>query len=140
MSRPQGWTRSPGTSFWQTLIDMSRDEGVTIFISTHFMNEAERCDRISLMHAGKVLAVGTPDELVKKRGKRVSGRHLHFLSGGSGRDQGHGEAAAAAPKSAMQSAPKPPHPRRFDFGRLWAYARRETMELLRDPIRMPSHC
>ena len=55
-------------AFWQTLIDMSRDDDVTIFVSTHFMNEAQRCDRISLMHAGKVLAIGPPDELVRKRG------------------------------------------------------------------------
>ena len=55
-------------AFWHTLIDLSRDDGVTIFLSTHFMNEAERCDRISLMHAGKVLAVGTPQDLVKERG------------------------------------------------------------------------
>ncbi|WP_407819698.1 AAA family ATPase, partial [Staphylococcus aureus] len=41
--------------FWQILADLSRNDNVTIFISTHFMNEAERCDRISLMHAGKVL-------------------------------------------------------------------------------------
>src|SRR3984957_1379989 len=45
-------------AFWRTLIDLSRDDGVTIFVTTHFMNEADRCDRISLMHAGKVLAVG----------------------------------------------------------------------------------
>ena len=55
-------------AFWRTLIDLSRNDGVTIFLSTHFMNEAERCDRISLMHAGKVLAVGAPGELVKERG------------------------------------------------------------------------
>ena len=55
-------------AFWRTLIDLSRDDGVTIFITTHFMNEAERCDRISLMHAGKVLAVGAPHDLVKERG------------------------------------------------------------------------
>ena len=53
--------------FWQLLIDLSRKDGVTIFLSTHFMNEAERCDRISLMHAGKVLAQGTPQELVHSR-------------------------------------------------------------------------
>ena len=45
-------------SFWRTLISLSREDGVTIFLSTHFMNAGERCDRISLMHAGKVLAVG----------------------------------------------------------------------------------
>ena len=55
-------------AFWRTLIDLSRDDGVTIFLSTHFMNEAERCDRISLMHRGRVLAVGAPKELVKERG------------------------------------------------------------------------
>ena len=54
--------------FWRTLIDLSRDDGVTIFLSTHFMNEAKRCDRISLMHRGKVLAAGTPEELVQQRG------------------------------------------------------------------------
>ena len=43
-------------SFWELLIDLSRKQGVTIFITTHFMNEAMRCDRISLMNAGKVLA------------------------------------------------------------------------------------
>ena len=46
--------------FWELLIDLSREDGVTIFVSTHFMNEAERCDRISLMHAGKVLVSDTP--------------------------------------------------------------------------------
>ncbi len=54
--------------FWEALIDLSRNQGVTIFVSTHFMNEAERCDRISLMDSGRVLATGTPAELVKARG------------------------------------------------------------------------
>ena len=59
--------------FWRLLVEMSRRDGVTIFISTHFMNEAERCDRISLMHAGRVLAVGSPDELRQSHGRpRVS--------------------------------------------------------------------
>ena len=55
-------------AFWRTLIDLSRNDGVTIFLSTHFMNEADRCDRISLMHRGRVLAVGAPQELTKERG------------------------------------------------------------------------
>ena len=54
--------------FWSLLVELSREQGVTIFISTHFMNEAERCDRISLMHAGRVLAQGTPDELKAAQG------------------------------------------------------------------------
>ena len=54
--------------FWELLIDLSRREGVTIFVSTHFMNEGERCDRIALMHAGRVLATDTPGALVRARG------------------------------------------------------------------------
>ncbi|WP_445369625.1 ATP-binding cassette domain-containing protein [Methylomonas sp. BW4-1] len=54
--------------FWEMMIELSRHDQVTIFISTHFMNEAERCDRISLMHAGKVLASDTPAALVKDSG------------------------------------------------------------------------
>ncbi|XOT95073.1 ATP-binding cassette domain-containing protein, partial [Alcaligenes pakistanensis] len=55
-------------NFWRLLIELSRRDKVTIFISTHFMNEAERCDRMSMMHAGKVLDSDTPANLVKKRG------------------------------------------------------------------------
>ncbi len=54
-------------SFWELLIDLSRNQGVTIFISTHFMNEAARCDRIALMDAGRVLAIGAPAALTKAR-------------------------------------------------------------------------
>ena len=55
-------------SLWQLMVDLARNDKVTIFISTHFMNEAGRCDRISLMNAGKVLVTDVPAELVRKRG------------------------------------------------------------------------
>jgi ribosome-dependent ATPase len=55
-------------AFWRALIELSRRDGVTIFISTHFMNEAERCDRISLMHAGRVLVSDTPQAIMAARG------------------------------------------------------------------------
>ena len=67
--------------FWGLLIDLSREKQVTIFISTHFMNEAMRCDRISLMHAGVVLACDTPSALVAARGGRPGGS-LHRLHRG----------------------------------------------------------
>src|SRR5690625_3747298 len=54
--------------FWQLMIDLARRDGVTIFMSTHFMNEAERCDRISFMHAGEVLVSDTPAGLIERRG------------------------------------------------------------------------
>ena len=57
--------------FWSLLIDLSRNQGVTIFVSTHFMNEAARCDRISLMDSGRVLATDTPAGLVASRGAKT---------------------------------------------------------------------
>src|SRR5204863_4489441 len=55
-------------SFWELLADLSRKDGVTIFVTTHFMNEGMRCDRISLMHAGRVLACDAPHKLIEGRG------------------------------------------------------------------------
>ena len=53
--------------FWRHLLKLSRENKITIFVSTHFMNEAARCDRISFMHKGRVLAVGTPAELAARQ-------------------------------------------------------------------------
>ncbi|MGE5601121.1 MAG: ribosome-associated ATPase/putative transporter RbbA, partial [Pseudomonadota bacterium] len=122
-------------SFWQILIDLARDDKVTIFVSTHFMNEAERCDRISLMHAGRVLVSDTPAALKEKRG--VSTLEEAFIA--------YLEEAEEEPESAPQKStppaipplePAPPAPRRhFDPRRLFSYSRREALELRRDPIR-----
>jgi len=122
--------------FWRTLIELSRDDGVTIFITTHFMNEAERCDRISLMHAGKVLAVGAPHDLVKERGgSSLEDTFVGYLAEAAGIDRTKKvEAPTTAAVEVETEALVPP--RRFNVGRLWAYARRETVELLRDPIRL----
>src|SRR5246500_2514411 len=120
--------------FWRTLIDLSRNDGVTIFITTHFMNEADRCDRISLMHAGKVLAVGAPQELVKERGSSsLEDCFVGYLAEAAGINMSK-KAEAPAPAAAEVEASE--RPKRFKIGRLWAYARRETVELLRDPIRL----
>lgn len=132
-------------AFWRTLIDLSRNDGVTIFLSTHFMNEAERCDRISLMHQGRVLAVGAPKELVKQRGSAsLEDAFISYLeeAGGADKTKAEGPQPEASAQPEAPSALPPPTAdqsrtsRRFDPGRLWAYARRETMELLRDPIRL----
>ena len=123
-------------AFWATLIDLSRDDGVTIFLSTHFMNEAERCDRISLMHAGKVLAVGTPEELVRERGSSsLEETFVDYLAEAAGVDRSANLKATDANVQVPASEPIAAS-RRFDPIRLWAYSRRETMELLRDPIRL----
>jgi len=49
--------------FWKTLFRLSRDEGVTTLVTTHYMSEAEHCDHLVLMHAGKLVADASPDEL-----------------------------------------------------------------------------
>src|SRR5499427_6946801 len=123
-------------SFWRTLIDLSRNDGVTIFLSTHFMNEADRCDRISLMHQGRVLAIGVPKELVKERGSAsLEDAFISYLeeAGGAGKDK-KSEPPEPATTPAEKAEPLKPvasaqtmasrSSRRFDPGRLWAYARR----------------
>lgn len=129
--------------FWQYLIDLSRNQGVTIFISTHFMNEAERCDRISLMHAGRVLAVGAPDELTRSKGAAsLNDAFIEILREASGQDVSPEPARAASVSEPEVPAPRPAPASIADTGgffspsRLWAFARRETMELLRDPMRL----
>lgn len=122
--------------FWRTLIELSRDDGVTIFLSTHFMSEAERCDRISFMHAGRVLAVGAPDALRQERGvATLEDAFIAYLEGA----QDARPAASTPPASdttPAQPERAPAQVRRFDSRRLWASARREMMELARDPVRM----
>ncbi len=126
-------------NFWALLIDLSRKDGVTIFISTHFMNEAERCDRISLMHAGKVLVTGTPDELRARKGSgSLDEAFVSYL------EEAVAEKAPGAEekKSISVTADRPPpakkglFPALFAPGRMMAYVRREMIEMVRDPIRL----
>ncbi len=56
-------------TFWGLLYDLA-EEGVTIFVTTHYMDEAEFCGRISIMHAGKLIEIGKPHELVAKHGAK----------------------------------------------------------------------
>ena len=48
--------------FWELIYDAAQ-RGITVFVTTHYMDEAEYCDRISIMVDGKISAIGTPDEL-----------------------------------------------------------------------------
>ncbi len=143
-------------SFWELLIDLARRDGVTIFITTHFMNEAERCDRISLMYAGKVLAQGTPQEICTElETATLEDAFIKYLEVATGEylapsqatAAGHAPAAAAvaAPVAATPALSEPATPAHarpstgsawFSLRRLWAYSVRETMEILRDPIRL----
>jgi ribosome-dependent ATPase len=120
-------------NFWELLIQLSREEGVTIFISTHFMNEAMRCDRISMMHAGRVLDSDTPQALMDKRGlPTLEETFIAYLE-----DVAAPQTVAEAPAAVAQAADavRTVRQSRFSLSRLLSYSRREAMELRRDPAR-----
>ncbi len=125
-------------AFWQIMIDLARQDKVTIFISTHFMNEAERCDRISLMHAGRVLVSDTPAGLIRKRGAdTLEEAFIGYLE----------DAGAESQMDVSTSAQEQPHDipaahsgerargRFFNPRRMFSYTILEALELRRDPIR-----
>jgi ribosome-dependent ATPase len=123
-------------SFWQLLVDLSRDEGVTIFLSTHFMNEAERCDRVALMHAGKLLAQGAPRELSASRGVHsLEDAFIAYLSDFAATGDANVTATLQSPAEHTNRGVAA-RGTTFSGERLWAYARREILELVRDPIRL----
>ncbi|MEQ8651971.1 MAG: ribosome-associated ATPase/putative transporter RbbA [Kiloniellales bacterium] len=118
--------------FWRLLLELSREQGVTIFVSTHFMSEAMRCDRISLMHAGRVLACDKPERLIEAAGaETLEEAFIAKLQ----------EVDSLAPPADEQPMPSArPHRAAqglwFSWERLSAYARREGREVLRDPVRL----
>lgn len=125
-------------AFWRILVDLSRKDNVTVFISTHFMNEAERCDRISLMHAGKVLVTDTPAEITRRKSaESLEEAFIGYLQDAIGEE---GEpAGTVAVKGLRQEGParnsRPPRHTAFSPRRMLSYTRREGLELRRDPIR-----
>ena len=84
--------------FWRHLLKLSREDKITIFVSTHFMNEAARCDRISFMHKGRVLAVGTPAELAARQNapdlEEAFVQYLIEAEGGEGGERSSRQEAA----------------------------------------------
>jgi ribosome-dependent ATPase len=132
-------------SFWELLIDLSRKQGVTIFVSTHFMNEGMRCDRISLMNAGKILACDAPDKLIRERGKTtLEDAFIAYMEDSIAADAPAGaskkpvaveEPVAGAPEAAT-SLGHGLSPMKLRVTRMLAYARNETLQILRDPVRL----
>ena len=64
-------------NFWEIIYQVSRQEGTTVIVSTHYMDEAENCDRLGLMNRGKLIALGTPEE-IKKESEKFSGSLLQI--------------------------------------------------------------
>jgi ribosome-dependent ATPase len=125
--------------FWQLLIELARQDRVTIFISTHFMNEANRCDRISLMHVGRVLVTDSPSALVRKRGTQtLEQAFISYLEEASANTS----QACAVPAADVFMSVKlagsfgvKPLRRGFSVARALSYMLLETLELRRDPFR-----
>lgn len=121
-------------AFWRLLVELSRRDKVTIFISTHFMNEAARCDRMSMMHAGKVLDSDKPSELVKKRGaETLEEAFIGYLleADQSNINVGTDNIELDTPTPANKNSKEP----YFSFQRTFSYMWREALELQRDPVR-----
>ncbi|MEP3277214.1 MAG: ribosome-associated ATPase/putative transporter RbbA [Stappiaceae bacterium] len=115
-------------SFWGLLIELARKDDVTIFVSTHFMAEAERCDRVSFMHAGRVIAEGTPDELIAaEKADSLEAAFIAVL------EAAEPPTKVVAPKVTVSASKAGSG---GSLGRALAYARRETVEILRDRVRL----
>lgn len=126
-------------AFWRLLVELSRRDQVTVFISTHFMNEAERCDRMSMMHAGKVLDSDVPAKLVEKRGAKTLeeafiGYLIEASEDGSNPSSQPPEAELTQPPAAHAASTQRASAG-FSLERMLSYLWRETLELRRDPVR-----
>ena len=127
-------------NFWRLMVELARRDKVTIFISTHFMNEAERCDRISLMHAGRVLESAAPQEIVAKRGAAtLEEAFIGYLEDAAGTAQAPVSLASSAPTAlspvSAPNAPTWPTRLRQSLARIHSTQWREALELRRDPVR-----
>jgi len=125
-------------NFWRLLIELSRRDRVTIFISTHFMNEAERCDRMSLMHAGKVLVSDTPANIVAQRNAdTLEQAFIDYLVEAGGGTDASTDPARQTNHSTPDIAQGSHQAKRqfFSFNRMFSYLWREMLELQRDPVR-----
>lgn len=119
--------------FWRLLLDLSRKDGVTIFISTHFMDEALRCDRMSLMHAGRVLVTDTPAAIIRSRdAATLEDAFVAYISAEIPPEPATGAGLSIAPEetSAAHDAAG------FSVRRLLAFTAREALQVRRDPVRL----
>jgi ribosome-dependent ATPase len=128
--------------FWRILGELSRKDGVTIFVSTHFMNEAEWCDRISLMHAGEVLVSDTAESIkASQDSDTLEDAFIAYLQEAIDKASSDGGPAttpqtAPPPKAASVDAAAKTKQVSFSLRRLFSYSRLESLQLQRDPIRL----
>lgn len=130
--------------FWDYLISLSREDRITIFVSTHFMNEAGWCDRISFMHQGKVLAQDTPEKLVAaQNASNLEEAFIAYLEQAEASKDGKQTTESKQDNNTVKSAFKDSDTnqqsrkrRSKTLNNILAFAARENKELLRDPVRL----
>ena len=130
--------------FWEMIIELSRRDKVTIFVTTHFMNEAARCDRISLMHAGRSLACDTPENIIKaQKAATLEEAFIRYLEAADPDAHAVNELPVEDLKAHQEEVERKANSRTtslfsfpFSFARWYSCCWREMLELMRDPIRL----
>lgn len=118
--------------FWRHLIKLSRQEKITIFVATHFMNEAMRCDRVSFMHQGQVLAVDTPEALIQSKQKEnLEQTFTAYLEEVSDAQESMPTTSEPPPSSVCEV-----NTLRYALSMIKTFAIREGKEVWRDKIRL----
>ena len=121
--------------FWLRITALA-EQGVTVIVTTHFMEEAEYCDRVAIMDAGRILAQGTPAE-IRRRGHAIRpgtnhGGCLYRHRRAGSREPEHGSGISRS--SGMIPPRSSPHmSARARARRTLAMVRKESYQVLRDP-------
>lgn len=127
-------------AFWSLLVELSRDDKVTIFISTHFMNEAMRCDRISLMHAGQVLDTDSPEAIInKQQASTLETAFIAYLKQHEASFEPTSTTQSTTPETVIddrESLNNSSHNKLFSWQRALSYSMREMLELKQDGVRL----
>ncbi len=120
-------------AFWDMLLELAHRDRVTIFISTHFMDEGMRCDRISLMHAGKVLVTDAPQAIIAARGvETLEDAFIAHMLDAIPQEESEGDTALTV----SETPDTPKDTAGFSLRRLLAFTTREAMQVRRDPVRL----
>ena len=101
--------------FWQIIDRLSRTRGITVLLTTPYLDEAERCHRVALMHRGRILAAGSPDELkatvttiAESDRVKIEDVFVALMSPGAGQDASARVPSPPAPSPAAAPAPSQP--------------------------------
>ena len=120
--------------FWQRIAALAQ-QGVTVIVTTHFMEEAEYCDRVVIMDAGRVLAQGTPAE-IRRRAKPAPGREptmedafIAIVEEARRAEGDRAQAAEAGDTVTISASPRLLAP---SARRVWSLVRKESRQMIRD--------